>query len=166
MLRLALLLPLLPLAACGSGTGTSISINATSDADGNASISTDANGQVAIKTPGFDGAIRLPQFHINSEDFDVNGVKLYPNSTIDALNVDAEEKAGKDKGRVHIAFRSPAPAATVQGWFRDKMVARGFKVETDGTGLKGTTDEGDPFRLQLSADGDQKARGRLEVGSK
>ena len=166
MLRFALLMPLFSLAACGSGPGTSISINATSDEDGNASIATDANGHVAIKAPGFDGAIKLPQFHINAADFDVNGVKLYPDSTIDALNVDAEGKAGKDKGEVHIAFRSPAAAATVQRWFRDRMVARGFKVETDGMGLKGTTDEGDPFRLALSADGADKSRGRLEVGSK
>lgn len=166
MFRLALLPPLLALAACGSGPATSISLNATSDEGGNASIATDVNGHVAIKAPGFDGAIKLPQLRIDAADFDVNGVKLYPNSTIEALNVDAEEKAGKDRGEVHIAFRSPAAAGTVQGWFRDKMAARGFKVETDGTGLKGTTDDGEPFRLLLSADGVDKSNGRLEVGSK
>lgn len=168
MHRAVLLLTLLPLAACdGSGNGTSVSINAKSDSDGNASISTDANGQMAIKAPGFEGAIKLPKIHIDAEDFDVNGVKLYPNSTIAALNVDAEEKAGdKDRGQVRVAFESPAALAMVQGWFRDKMTARGFKVEADGTGLKGTTDEGDPFRLQLNAEGDQKTKGQLEVGNK
>lgn len=167
MHRTALLLTLLPLAACdGSGTGTNISINARSEG-GNSSVSTDANGQMAIRAPGFEGAIKLPQIQIDAEDFDVNGVKLYPNSRIEGLDVDAEDGAGdKDKGKVRIAFRSPAAVPAVQRWFREKMTARGFKVEADGTGLKGTTDEGEPFRLQLSADGDRKTKGQLEVGNK
>ncbi|NIJ21882.1 hypothetical protein FHS95_003593 [Sphingomonas naasensis] len=169
MLRLALLLPLLPLAACdGSGTGTSIKINAKSDENGSSTtVSTDGNGQAAIKVPGFEGSIKLPQIHVNAENFDLNGVKLYPNSQVKALNVDANSgDGGKDEGTVDVTFESPAPLATVQGWFRDKMTARGFRVEADGTGLKGSTDEGDPFRLQLGAEGDQKTKGRLEVGSK
>lgn len=166
MHRAALLLTLLPLAACdGSGTGTSIKINAKSDENGNSTITTDGNGQMAIKAPGFEGAIKLPKFHVNAENFDVNGVKLYPNSQVNELNVDADDKAGGDKGKVRVAFESPAAMATVQGWFRDKMNARGFKVEADGNGLKGTTNDGDPFRLELSANGDQKTKGTLEVGS-
>nr|WP_294810039.1 hypothetical protein [uncultured Sphingomonas sp.] len=167
MHRALLLLTLLPLAACGgSGTGTSFSINATSDEDGNSTITTDSNGQMAIKAPGFEGAIKLPKFHVNAENFDFNGVKLYPDSQVSELNVDADDnKAGEDKGKVRVAFESPAALAKVQGWFRDKMTARGFKIEADGSGLKGTTDDGDPFRLVLSADGDQKTKGKLEIGS-
>ncbi len=167
MHRALLLLTLLPLAACdGSGTGTSFSINATSDEDGNSTITTDSNGQMAIKAPGFEGAIKLPKFHVNAENFDFNGVKLYPNSQVSELNVDADDnKAGEDKGKVRVAFESPAALAKVQDWFRDKMRARGFKIETDGSGLKGTTDNGDPFKLVLSADGDQKTKGKLEIGS-
>lgn len=167
MHRALLLLTLLPLAACGgSGTGTSFSINATSNEDGNSTITTDGNGQMAIKAPGFEGAIKLPKFHVNAENFDFNGVKLYPNSQVSALNVDADDnKAGEDKGKVRVAFESPAALTTVQDWFRDKMSARGFKIESDGDGLKGTTDEGDPFKLMLSADGDRKTKGKLEIGS-
>ena len=167
MYRALLLLTLLPLAACGgSGTGTSFSINATSDEDGNSTITTDSNGQMAIKAPGFEGAIKLPKFHVNAQNFDFNGVKLYPDSQVSDLNVDAEDgKAGEGKGKVRVAFESPAALAKVQGWFRDKMAARGFRIEADGDGLKGTTDDGDPFRLVLSADGDQKTKGKLEIGS-
>lgn len=167
MHRALLLLTLLPLTACdGSGTGTSFSINATSDEDGNATITTDSNGQMAIKSPGFEGAIKLPKFHVNAENFDFNGVKLYPDSQVSALNVDADDnQTGEDKGKVRVAFESPAALAKVQGWFREKMTARGFKIEADGDGLKGITDDGDPFRLVLSADGDQKTKGKLEIGS-
>jgi hypothetical protein len=155
---------LLPLAAC-DGTGTSLTVNMTSDEDGNSSIGSD-NGQLAIKAPGFEGAIKLPQMNINAEDFDVNGVKLYPDSKIGALNVDAEEKQGeRDKGRVRVSFESPAAVQTVQSWFSDNMTKRGFKVEAEGAGLKGTTDEGDPFRLTLEPAGDAKSKGVLEVGN-
>jgi hypothetical protein len=162
------MLTLLPLTACGSGEGTSIKINAKSDEHGSTTtVSTDGNGQAAIKVPGFEGSIKLPQVHVNAENFDLNGVKLYPNSRVSELNVDAETRDdGKGKGNVHVAFESPAALAMVQGWFRDKMTARGFKVEADGDGLKGTTDEGDPFRLQLHADGDQRSKGTLDLGSK
>jgi len=166
-MRLALpLLLLFPLAACGSGEGTSIKINAKSDANGSSTtVSTDGNGQAAIKIPGFEGAIKLPQVHVNAENFDLNGVKLYPNSSVKALNVDAHsDGAGKDSGKVHIAFESPAAPATVQRWFRDKMAARGFKIEAAGDGLKGNTDEGEPFTLALAAEGDAKTKGTLDVG--
>jgi hypothetical protein len=151
------------LAAC-DGSGTSISINAKDD-EGNTSVSTDANGQVEIKAPGFAGSIRLPKIHINAEDFEVNGVKLYPGSTIDDFRADAEDKSGNDdKGTVTIKFRSPAAPATVRDWFRDNMTKQGFKVETRGDGLAGTTEDGQPFTVQLAADGDGKSKGRMEVG--
>lgn len=160
-----ILLPLaltFSLAAC-DGSGTSISIN-TKDDDGNSSVSTDANGQVKIKAPGFSGSIKLPKIQINAEDFEMNGVKLYPGSTIDDFRADAEDKAGQDKGKVSIAFRSPATPDAVRDWFRDNMTKQGFKVETHGNALAGTTDDGQPFSVQLSPDGGNKSKGRMEVG--
>lgn len=165
-MRFAFLLPLagLSLVAC-DGSGTSISINADSG-DGNAVMRTDANGQMAIRAPGFEGSIKLPKIDIDAEDFEVNGVNLYPGSKITNLNVNAQEQlGGRDKGEVEIAFTSPATPATVQAWFRDKMTAQGFKVEADAAGLKGTTDEGDPIALQLAPDGEGKAKGQLRVGN-
>ena len=151
------------LAAC-DGPGTSISINAK-DGESNSSVSTDANGQVEIKAPGFSGSIRLPKIHIDAEDFEVNGVKLYPGSTIDDFRADAEDKGGNDdKGKVSIRFRSPAAPTTVRDWFRDNMTKQSFKVETRGNGLTGTTEDGQPFTLQLDADGGSKSKGRMEVG--
>jgi hypothetical protein len=151
------------LAAC-DGSGTSISINAKDD-EGNSLISTDANGQVDIKVPGFSASARLPRIHINAEDFEVNGVKLYPGSTIDDFRADSEDKGGNDdKGKVTIRFHSPATPTAVRDWFRDNMTKQGFKVETRGNGLTGTTEDGQPFSVQLDADGDGKSKGRMEVG--
>lgn len=167
MLRPALLLlAALPLAACDGGPGTSIKINAKGDGEGNAAFASDANGQMAIKVPGFEGSLKLPPIKIDAEDFEVNGLHLYPGSTIRDLQVDAQERTGgRDTGKVVVAFDSPAALPTVQAWFRDNLAKQGFKVEAQGSGFAGTTDEGDPFRLDLQPDGDARAKGRMEVGS-
>jgi hypothetical protein len=167
MIRHALLLALplgLALAAC-DGPGTSIKIDA-SGGEGNTTVATDSNGQMSIKVPGFEGAIKLPKIQIDAEDFDVNGLKLYPGSKIGELNVDAQEKIGtRDKGQVAIGFESPAPLATVKAWFAENLAKRNFKVVPHDNSFAGTTDDGEIFKLELSDTGEGKTKGRMEVGS-
>ncbi|MDQ0248999.1 hypothetical protein J2W22_001046 [Sphingomonas kyeonggiensis] len=146
-LPLLLVLPL-ALAACDGKGGTSISINATSD-DGD----------------GFKGNFKLPAIKMTAENFDMDGVKLYPNSTITSFNIDAKDHPGeaKDEGKVVAAFTSPAALATVQRWFRDKLTAKGFKFSEKGNGFAGTTEDGERFTLDLSADGGEKTSGKMEI---
>ena len=162
MLRFAALALPLTLAACG-GAGSTISFNG---ADGNVAIATDGNGVTSVKMPGVDASIKLPKIDIDEADFDVNGVKLYPGSTIRNFNLDANDSGtDKHKGRVGIAFEAPASLDKVQAWFRDNMAKRGFKVAAQGNGFAGTTDDGEPITLELSADGPDKAKGKMTVGS-
>jgi len=163
MLRFtALALPLM-LAACGSPGGSNISITGE---EGNIAIATDANGVTSVKMPGVDASIKLPKIDIDEADFDVNGVKLYPGSTIKDFNLDASDTGtDKHKGRVGIAFEAPASLDKVQAWFRDNMAKRGFKVSAQGNGFAGTTNDGEPVTLELSADGADKAKGKMTVGS-
>jgi hypothetical protein len=164
MIRFAAIALPLMLAACGeSGSNTSISIKGE---DGNVAIATDANGVTSIKAPGVDASIKLPKIDIDEANFDVNGVKLYPGSTIKDFNLDASDGGtDKHKGRVGIAFEAPAALDKVQAWFRDNMAKRGFKVSAQGSGFAGTTDEGDPITLELSADGADKSKGKMTVGT-
>lgn len=158
-MRRALFLALpLALAACD---GPSIKINARDEGGDNASVSL-GNGTIAIKGDGADISLKVPDINLGAGDFNVDGLKLYPGSKIREMNVDAEK--GKD-GRVDVAFDAPAALATVKTWFSDALAKNRFKVEAKGDGFEGTTDEGKPFKLELSADGDQKAKGRIEVGS-
>jgi len=154
------------LSACdGSKQGTSISFNST-DSDGNVVASMDGNsGAVAINAPGFSGKIKLPKLHLDSKDFDMNGVHLYPGSTISAMNIDAHPGKGDDddEGTVRVSFASPASAATVRDWFQQKLTAAGFTLSASGTGLVGTTDEKKPFKLELSPDGADKSKGTIIV---
>src|SRR3954466_2529496 len=116
----------------GSKDGTTISFN-SSEGDGNVVANVDGNsGAVSIKTPGFSGKINLPRLRLDSEDFKMNGVHLYPGSTISAMNIDAHDgdKAGdkEDSGTVRVSFASPASAGTVRDWFQRKLSAAGFTV--------------------------------------
>lgn len=158
-----LLLPL-SLAACGGGSGTPVSIDVKSDDGDNASFRME-NGSVAIKGDGFEGNFKMPAIKMTAEDFDMNGVKLYPKSEITNFHIAATDKAGKgeDEGKVTVAFTSPAALAAVQGWFREKLTNKGFKFHEKGNGFAGTTDDGDPFTLDLSADGGAKTKGRIEI---
>jgi len=162
-LPLLLVLPL-ALAACDGKGGTSVSINATSD-DGDNSTFAMNNGTVAIKGDGFEGSFKVPAIKMTAENFDMNGVKLYPGSEIGNFHIDANDKPGnaKDEGKVTVDFTSPADLANVQGWFQEKLTGKGFKFAAKGNGFAGTTDDGDPFTLDLSADGGTKTKGRIEI---
>ena len=148
----------LPLAACDrQGDGTSVTINADG---GNATGAIDAtSGQVKVDVPGFSGQFKLPRLQLDATDFDLNGVHLYPGSTIDTVDVGT---GGKDRG-LRLGFTSPAGAEQVRGWFQDRLGKAGFTVRQDGLGLTGTTDDNKPFRLELKDNG-PKARGTIMLG--
>ncbi|MGJ3647403.1 hypothetical protein ACLB0R_02875 [Sphingomonas sp. GlSt437] len=156
---------LLPLAACDKGgDGTSISIrsdndNVTADVDGN-------SGKLALNVPGFQGSISLPKVHLGGNNFDIDGVHLYPGSSIKTMNVDAhdDDSTGKDAdGTVHIVFDSPADTATVRDWFREKMKGASFKVNDDGSGLSGTTKDGKAFKLELTGSDKGQSHGMMTI---
>ena len=154
---------LLPLAACGSKEGASISIN-TSDSDGNVVAAVDGKGETTIDTPFFKGKITIPKLKIDASNFDMNGVHLYPGSTIGGMNIEAHDRPGKeDDGNVRVSFSSPAAPATVRDWFKEKLTAAGFKLTAKGDGLSGTTDEGKPFTLDLTPDGADKSKGVITL---
>jgi hypothetical protein len=168
MTRLAALMLALPLAACGGDGGNSnFSIHAEGK-DGNVAIASDDGGHLSIKAPGIEGSVKFPKIDIDAADFQVDGVKLYPGSKIHDFNISAADRpAGdKDEGQVAIAFDSPAALDKVQGWFRDNMAQQGFKVTAKGTGFAGTTPDGGPVTLDLTAAGDERTTGTMVLGSK
>jgi hypothetical protein len=97
----------------------------------------------------------------------MNGVHLYPGSTISSINVnggDDNKDEGKDPGKVRIAFTSPATAATVRDWLKERLGKAGFTLSTDGAGLTGKTDDGKPFALKLTDQGANKSSGTIDMG--
>ncbi|WP_145960937.1 hypothetical protein [Sphingosinithalassobacter portus] len=161
------LLLLLPLAACGtddteSGNATTFSISARSE-NGNTTITGDG-GKVGIKVPGFEGTVAIPGFRMKSDDFDLDGVKLYPDTAITHFGVQSDERDGDDHGRVVVEFESPAARDKVVAWFRDKFEDKDFQFSETRTGFTGATEDGDPFTLNLTADGSDKTQGKITIG--
>jgi len=158
---LILVTTLLPLAACAkSDDGTSVTFNA---ADGNTVASTDGRtGEVKLNLPGFQGKFTLPKLQVTADNFDLNGVHLYPGSTIRSLNIDAaKQRDGAGNGGVRVSFTSPADPATVRNWLMERLNKAGFAVSPAGSGLVGQTDEHKPFALQLQP----AARGKATEGT-
>jgi len=161
MLRPLLLAGLaLSIAACNrSDEGTSVTINADG---GNVMGAIDGEtGEMKIDIPGLKGAVTLPKIKLDSGNFDLNGVRLYPGSSITNVSVTGD---GKEAGGLRVRFASPATPDVVRGWFAERLAKVGYRVTADGANLVGTTDENKPFRLELAPDGAGKASGTVVIG--
>jgi hypothetical protein len=118
MLRPLLLAGLaLSVAACNrSDEGTSVTINADG---GNVMGAIDGEtGEMKIDIPGLKGAVTLPKIKLDSGDFDLNGVRLYPGSSITNVSVTGD---GKEAGGLRVRFASPATPDVVRGWFAERL---------------------------------------------
>lgn len=113
----------------------------------------------SIKTDGFSMDVDLPQISLDSDDFDLNNVSLYPGTKVTGLNV--EDKDGQG-GKVILSFDAPTSTQDLASWFEEKMTDENFIVEKDGNKLSGKTDEGDPFLLELTEAGADRTTGKLE----
>ena len=162
-------LPLaLGLVACSSKDeteeGTTVNIDATTDEGSTVKITADGKtGNVGFKVPGFDTNIRLPKKLLDDSNFDIDGVKLYPGSTVDTVNITANDKGGKDEQTdVRIGFTSPADPAKVSDWFKDQFGKQSIKAEGDATKLTGTTKDGEVFTIELT-EKDGKTAGLVNI---
>jgi len=113
----------------------------------------------SIKTEGFSMDVDLPSVSLDSDDFDLNNVSLYPGTKVTGLNVNSEDGEG---GKVTLNFVAPADVETITSWFESKMAAEDFIVSKDGNVLKGKTDEGDAFLLKLTEKSGDETKGALE----
>ena len=148
----------LALSACDrSNEGASVSINA--DGGNVLGAINGETGEMKIDVPGFQGTVKLPKIKIDTGNFDLNGVRLYPGSSIKTLNIVGDDKAGG----LRVAFASPATPTIVRDWFAQRLGKVGYQVHPEGANLIGTTDENKPFRLELAPDGNDKATGTIVI---
>ncbi|GAA0736487.1 hypothetical protein [Sphingomonas japonica] len=155
------------LAACGGGDdqGTSISLNTGEGNAATASVN-GATGEIAVNVPGFKGKLDLPKFKLDAGDIDLNGVSLFPGSTVRDLDIAADRDSEAPNGgdRVSITFDSPAAAADVRQWFQGELAGAGYTLRTDGDGLVGTTEDGSAFRLDLTPGDGARSQGTITIG--
>ncbi len=165
-----ILLAALPLAlsACsknedGSSNGSGLSVDFSDDSKPDAEkIKIGGDGEdskFSIKADGFSMEVDLPSITLDSENFDMNNVDLYPGSQITGFDI--EDKDGKG-GKVKVSFKAPAGADKLADWYAGQMSGKNFEVARDGTSLSGKTDEGDPFSLALTEISTEQSKGVLE----
>src|SRR3546814_14375650 len=114
---------MMALAACGSeekkaGEGTEVAFNAEGDGGGIKIQTGKDGGKIRI---GGDGAainIDVPDFvDLDvASDFEIDGVKLYPGSTVTRVDVDANDKNGADKATVNIGFTYILSPTNTREW--------------------------------------------------
>ncbi len=156
------------LSACSAGeSGEGDGFEMSIDVDGEGGSTPDKikiggegeDSKFSIKTDGFSMDIDLPQISLDSDDFDMNNVALYPGTKVTGFNI--EDKDGQG-GKVILSFDAPTGIDDLTSWFEKKMTDENFVVERDGNALSGKTDEGDPFLLQLTKKTADQTSGKLQ----
>ncbi len=115
---------------------------------------------ISINAEGFNLDLDIPDLDIDARTDKSD--KIYPGSKITGLDINANKKNGKGDAEIELRFTSPAGSDTVATWFADKMREDGGTATVSGDTVTGTNDEGKPFTLTLSGDGDS-TRGTLNL---
>jgi hypothetical protein len=156
------LAPLILLAACHEREGKPGPDISLSD-NGQALVTADGkSGAVSVGMAGFKANIRLPR--MDRQDFDIDGVKLYPGARISRIDIDTGSAVGGDT--VRLAFVAPATPVAVRDYFLAGFKARHAKAVARGDGLEGVTSDGDPFRIGLHTAAGGHASGLISLRSK
>jgi hypothetical protein len=150
---LFLLVPLL--------AGCNVHSNNPANAEENVTVSADEGGNVAFNLPFVKGQVKVPSGFMHEGDFDIDGVKLMPGSSVTGFSVFARDKGST----VNMAFTAPASPDAVRAYFVDQFKQKGAEVAASGDGITGTSKDGDAFAIHL-APADAGTRGTIEVRDK
>lgn len=154
-------------AADTQAPGTSISVNATSETDEKLQLRADGKtGQVSVNVPGLDAQVRLPKVVLDNSNFDLDGVTLYPGSTVSAVNVDAKDKDGAHEANVRLAFTAPADPARVRDWFAKALGEKAATVRTEAGALIGQMQDGTAYRMEFAAGDKGATKGTILIRDK
>ena len=142
MNRLAILMALPLIGACDAQSqdrnhgGADISINS------------DDSDQESFSLSIGQGRVNIGGLKLDGEDFDIDGVKLMPGSSLTAFNIDSRGKGAT----VNLAFKAPKSPDEVRAYFVDKFRANGVHARlSGGDKVVGTSKDGDPFTIAVAA---------------
>ena len=139
MKRSALLMLVPLLAACNVQ-----SKNAAND-DENVSIHSDESGHILFNLPIAQGQVKVPAAMMHNGNFDIDGVKLMPGSSVTGFGLDA----GHDKAVVNLSFAAPASPDAVRAYYVDQFRKQGVNAVLAGDSITGTSKDGSPFAIQV-----------------
>lgn len=140
----------------------------TSDSSSSASSATAGatSSGFAIDTDDFKANLDIPGFSFGGDHMNMDGMTLYPGSTVRGMRVHAVDRNGTGKGEVTMEFTSPAPPLTVAQHMADAARKAGFALNANTASLisGSKTDDGDTntFTVTLTANGAATA-GRMTM---
>lgn len=155
MNRSVLLLLVPMLAACNMHSKN------PADGDENVSIHADESGHIAFNLPIAEGKLKVPAAVMHNGNFDIDGVKLMPRSSVTGFNVDAADH----NATVEMSFTAPASPDEVRSYYIGQFKKQGLEVALAGDAIAGKTKDGSPFTIQVgpAASG---SRGKIVIQDK
>ncbi len=144
---------LLSLAACSSGGNDNGMVTVSANSE---------DGNVSVRVPGVSIDTKLPKAMFTKSDFDIDGVKLFPGSKIQAMNVNAGANTGA-KAVVDINFTAPGGIDAVRKHFTEGFAHKGVAVKTRGATLSGKTSDGNDFAIDLAPVDTNITMGRVKI---
>jgi hypothetical protein len=158
MLALPLLaLPLVALGGChmkiGKDDDKANVSSVTVGEDGNVAIaSADDSKGVSISVPGFQAKVDIPGLKIGDGNMDIDGMKLYPGTKLDAINVNGTDHGQKG---VVMRFTSAAAPAALADYYADAAAANNFTAVQSSKTAAGATvtaikPDGDHIKIAMA----------------
>ena len=137
-------------------------VHSKNPADGDDNVTIQAEGnEIAFNTPIAEGKLKVPGGLVGHSDFDIDGVKLMPGSTVTGFSVFA-----RDEGSiVNMAFTAPAPPAAVEAYFVDQFRQKGVNAALSGNTVTGKSKDGNPFTITVTPSG-SSSQGKIEIHDK
>jgi len=171
VLFLAAVLPALALAGCGDEAHDTKTV-VTKDGVTTTTVTTSDSlvSGLKIDTDKFKANLDIPGISFGGDHMNMDGMKLYPGSTVKGIRVHATDKPGEGHGEVVMAFTSPAAPATVAQRMANQAKAAGFTLTSNTTALisgsKPDDDGTNRFSVTLAAKGDATVGQLTVTGSK
>ena len=103
-----------------------------------------AGGAVDVQGPK--GKLKVPAGMMHNGDFDIDGVKLMPGSSITGFNLDAHDK----QATVRMNFKAAASADEVRSYYVEQFKKQGVEAALAGDAVTGKTEDGSPFAIRVS----------------
>lgn len=118
-----------------------------------------------IDADGFKAALEIPGMEIGGKKFDLDGMKLYPGSSVKGMTVQARAKDGEKKGTVRVTFTSPASPDSVLAFAEKEAAREGYAVGRSGLGLTGSDGKDKLIAYIVAAEG-SGTRGSVTLSDK
>jgi len=126
--------------------GCNVHSKNSASGDENVSIRADESGHITFNLPIAEGQLKVPTSMMHNGNFDIDGVKLMPGSSVTGFNVDARDK----RATVNMSFDAPASPDEVRSYFLDQFKKRGLEAAVAGDAVSGKSKDGTPFVIHVT----------------